>query len=70
MSLKPSTIAIHNGLNEDTQFGCVVPLFTCRALITSQDSMSREFMIIHVEEIQDVILCKEPSHSLKAVVVR
>lgn len=25
MSHKPSTIAIHNGLNEDAQFGCVVP---------------------------------------------
>lgn len=25
MALKPSTIAIHNGLNEDSQFGCVVP---------------------------------------------
>ncbi|MGG4665032.1 cystathionine gamma-synthase [Providencia vermicola] len=25
MTYKPSTIAIHNGLNEDQQFGCVVP---------------------------------------------
>ena len=25
MAYKPSTIAIHNGLNEDQQFGCVVP---------------------------------------------
>ena len=25
MTYKPSTIAIHNGLNEDSQFGCVVP---------------------------------------------
>ena len=25
MAHKPSTIAIHNGLNEDQQFGCVVP---------------------------------------------
>lgn len=25
MAHKPSTIAIHNGLNEDSQFGCVVP---------------------------------------------
>ncbi|HGN1707772.1 TPA: cystathionine gamma-synthase [Providencia rettgeri] len=25
MAYKPSTIAIHNGLNEDPQFGCVVP---------------------------------------------
>lgn len=25
MARKPATAAIHNGLNEETQFGCVIP---------------------------------------------
>lgn len=51
MALKPSTIAIHNGLNEDSQFGCVVPLFTYRVLIILPALMSLEFMTIRVEVI-------------------
>lgn len=70
MALKPSTIAIHNGLNEDSQFGCVVPPIYL--------SSTYNFTGFNEPRVHDysrrgnpgAILCKGHLHNLKAAAVR
>lgn len=56
MTRKQATIAVRSGLNDDEQYGCVVPRFTFPVPTILLILISRARMTIHVVVIQRVML--------------
>ncbi len=56
MTRKQATIAVRSGLNDDEQYGCVVPLFISPVLIILRISMSRARTIIRAGVTQPAML--------------